>query len=260
MRIDAHVHADVSQLTPPPHEYLAHCRDLDIERVVLIQNAEETFAACRLLPDLIIPVPWVDMDVVTPREIHETIDQGAKGIKFLDPQYSYGDPRYDPLYRTVAERGKVAVFHTGYIWQGYHPDKTRPTDITLMRPAAVDCMARRHPTLRIIMAHFGNPWWEEAWKILVSNANIWAELSGGTAYRRSMLLWRELFAPNGVADLVALNKLLFATDLLDVFSAPRDDIEPYFAFYDGLLDAVGASEELRERINRGNALELFGIG
>jgi len=259
MRIDAHVHGDLSELAISPAEYAAACRTRAIERVVLIADPEPTLAAYEALPDFVVPVPWVDIDAVTPKEIHEHIDAGALGIKFIDPQFSYGDTRYDPLYRTIAERGKVAMFHTGYLGLGVF-QQSRPTDITLMRPAAVDSLARRHRDLKILMAHFGNPWWEEAWKITWSNPKVYAELSGGTAYRRSLSMWREIFAPDGRLDEETFSKLLFASDVRVFVEPGTEGFEAYFDFYDRLFDGVGASEQLRERVNRGNAIELFGLG
>ncbi len=268
MRIDAHVDGDFAQLAGPPEDYVRQCRERGIERIVLLDFPEKTRQAYAALPDFVVPVPYLDMDVATPHDIHTCFDWGARGIKFYLPQFSYGDMRYDPLYRAIAERGGVAVFHTGYIWTHFSPDvyphlsarNARPVDITLMRPAAVDCLARRHRTLKILMAHFGNPWWEEAWKITFSNPNVYADLSGGTAIRRSTLMWRELFAPDGNRDDRALAKLLFATDVLYFASPGNEGVEAFFAFYDRIYDAVKATEEQRERINRGNAAELFGVG
>ena len=261
LRIDAHTHGDFSKLTVPPEEYVAECRKRGLERIVFIANPEPCRTAYEALPDFVIPMPWVDIDKVTLKEIHDCLDWGAKGIKFIDPQFSYGDPRYDPIYGAVEERGKVCMFHTGYLGLGLDdfgmPRKTRPTDISLMRPAAVDCMARRHPKLKILMAHFGNPWWEEAWKITWSNPLVYAELSGGTAYRRSLRMWEDVFSPNGNLDTETLDKILFASDV-SFFSYPgKEGFEPYFAFYDALYDVIKAPAELREKINRGTAGELF---
>jgi predicted TIM-barrel fold metal-dependent hydrolase len=258
MRIDAHVHGDLSNLTVSPREYAAECRKRGIERVVLIADPAPTLEAHEALPDFVIPVPWVDIDAVTSKEIHEHIDAGALGIKFIDPQFSYGDTRYDPLYRAISERGKVAMFHTGYLGLGVFA-KSRPTDITLMRPAAVDSLARRHRDLKILMAHFGNPWWEEAWKITWSNPKAYAELSGGTAYRRSLSMWRDLFAPNGELDVETFGKLLFASDVTVFVEPGSEGFQPYFDFYDKLFDAVGAPDDLRDRVNRGTALALFDL-
>jgi len=257
MRIDAHVHGDFSKLKVSPQEYVEKCRAKGVERIVLIDDPEPTMTAYRALPDFVIPVPWVDIDKVTVSEISEILDAGALGIKFIDPQFSYGDTRYDPLYAAISAKCKVAMFHTGYLGIGVF-ERARPTDITFMSPAAVDCMSRRHPDLKILMAHFGNPWWEEAWKIMWSVPNVYAELSGGTAFKRSMRMWAETFAPNGVLDPESLGKVLYASDVR-VF-IENEGFDPYFEFYDELFDAVGASPEMREKVNRGNALELFGLG
>ena len=206
-------------------------------------------------------MPWVDIDRVTLKEINDCFDWGAKGIKFIDPQFSYGDPRYDPIYHTIDTRGGVCMFHTGYVSTGLDaygiPSKPRPTDIALMRPSAVDSMARRHPKLKILMAHFGNPWWEEAWKITWSNPLVYAELSGGTAYRRALRVWEDIFAPDGNLDTETMNRILFASDV-SFFSHPGEEgFEPYFVFYDKLFDVIGAPADLREKVNRGTAMELF---
>jgi predicted TIM-barrel fold metal-dependent hydrolase len=256
MRIDAHVHGDISKLTVDPRAYVEECRALGIERIALIEEAEAAFAAHERMPDFVIPIARVDIDTVTVAELRDYLDGGAAAIKFIDPRFSYGDTRYDPLYAAISERGKVAVFHTGYLGRSFAAP-SRPTDIALMRPAAVDCLSRRHPDLKIIMAHYGNPWWEEAWKIAWSTPNVYADLGGGTAIFRSLTMWREMFAPNGVLDETSLTKLMFASDVRYFDVEP--DVKPYCDFYDGLFEAVGAPEELRERANRGNAEALFGI-
>ena len=258
MRIDAHVHGDFSRLTGSPQEYAARCRALGVERIGLIESADSAFAAHEALPDFVIPIVRVDIDAVKVDEILGHLDKAAAGIKFIDPRFSYGDTRYDPLYAAISERGKVAVFHTGYLGRG-SAVPSRPTDIALMRPAAIDCLSRRHPDLKIIMAHYGNPWWEEAWKITWSNPLVYAELSGGTAYRRSLRMWEDVFSPNGNLDTETLDKILFASDV-SFFSYPgKEGFEPYFAFYDALYDVIKAPAELREKINRGTAMELFGL-
>jgi hypothetical protein len=56
---------------------------------------------------------------------------------------------------------------------------------------------------------------------------------------------------------VSLSKVLFASDVGYFTGEP--EVQPYFEFYDRLFDAVGAPESLREKVNRGNAIELFGL-
>lgn len=256
MRIDAHVHGDFSKLDIAPAEYVSRCRALGIERIGLIEDPDDVMAAHQAMPEFVIPIARVDIDAVSVDQIREHLDRGAAGIKFIDPRFSYGDPRYDPLYAAISERGKVAVFHTGYLGRSFAAP-SRPTDIALMRPAAIDCLSRRHPDLRIIMAHYGNPWWEEAWKIAWSTPNVYADMGGGTAIYRSLAMWREMFAPNGVLDETSLAKLMFASDVGYFEGEP--DVKPYCDFYDRLLEAIEAPAELREKVNKGNARALFGV-
>ena len=258
MRIDIHVHGDLSNLEGSPSDYAASCRARGIERIGLIEDPDDVLAAHKALPDFVIPIARVDIDTVKAEQIHQYLDAGAVAIKFINPRFSYGDTRYDPIYSAISERGKVAVFHTGYLGRG-RLRLPNHTDITLMRPAAIDFLSRRHPDLKILMSHFGNPWWEEAWKIMWSSPNVYGDLCGGTAIYRSLAMWRETFAPNGKLHEASFSKLLFATDV-SFFNHPGEEgFEPYFDFHDGLFDAVGASDELREKINRGNALMLFGL-
>ncbi len=254
MRIDAHVHGSIARLQGDRKEYVGRCRELGIGKIGLIEGIDEVMGAHEALPEFVIPIARVDIDAVGAKEIHECLDAGAVAIKFIDPLFSYGDPRYDPLYSAISDRGRVAVFHTGYLGRSAG---VRHTDITLMRPAAVDCLSRRHPDLKIVMAHYGNPWWEEAWKIAWSTPNVYADMGGGTAFTRSLLMWREMLAPNGLLDEASVAKLMFATDVRYFDSEPQ--VEPYIRFYEDLLEAVGAPESLRERVNCGNALALFNI-
>ncbi len=195
MRIDAHVHGDFSKLQGSPQDYVKKCRDRGVERVLLIQDPEPTMEAYRALPDFIIPVPWIDIDKITVKEINEILDGGAAGIKFIDPQFSYGDTRYDPLYAAISDQGQSR--HVPHRLPGDRRLRARPPTPTSpsCAPAAIDCMSRRHPDLKILMAHFGNPWWEEAWKITWSVPNVYAELSGGTAYQRSLMMWARDVRP-----------------------------------------------------------------
>ncbi len=257
MRIDAHVHGDSCRLNGALETVAAESRAAGIERVGYIADSKDVLNAYRDLPDFIIPIPQFDIDRVKAQDIHDAIDEGAVGIKFIDPRFSYGDTRYDPLYAAISDRKKVAVFHTGYLGRG-RLDQPVHTDIALMRPAAIDCLSRRHPDLTIIMAHYGNPWWEEAWKVALSGPNIYADLCGGTAIYRSLSFWRETFAPNGRLQELSIGRLMFATDM-DISQGDYvDGCRPYFEFYDSLFDAIGATESQRERVNRGTALRLFG--
>jgi len=262
MRIDSHAHG-WGQL---PDHYIIECRKRGIDKIVLIEQEEHLFEMYEKCPDFIIPVAWVDIDTITPDEISRLLERGAKGIKFIGPMHSYGADIYFPLYERVCQHGVPAVFHTGYLmvglfekggrFYGEYGEKRSLIDITDMRPAAIDRIVRGFPELKILMAHFGNPWWEETWKMISTHQNVYADFSGGTAYRRSLLMWSEMFAPNGRLDAASAGKLCFGSDT-GFFIRDSYGFTDYIDFYQRFFDRVSMPEDLREKINSGNILKLF---
>jgi predicted TIM-barrel fold metal-dependent hydrolase len=259
MRIDSHVHGDPANLASP-RKYRAACRKAGIDGIVLIsRETEGLFDAVKKMGDFVIPVATVDPDRVGVDGVHRLLDRGAAGIKFIAPRHAYRDERYYPLYEAIRERGRVAVFHTGYLMHtpDYNPKYRAGMDD--MRAAHIDTLLRWVPGLKVLMAHYGNPNWEECWKVSISHPNLCADLSGGTAIHRSMLLWRELFAPNGKLSTAAMEHLCFGTDLSYFLKGDATDprIAQYVDFHERLFDQTGTPPALRERVNSGNILALF---
>ncbi len=280
MFIDAHTHGmhaernSEGKLSQPlmtawvpgkmtPQDYVNDRMKLGIEKIVILDPANVTFELKKIFGDYVIPVPQVDMDIATPEEINGLFDRGAVGIKFISPEKSYGHDKYFPIYDVICARHGLAVFHTGYLGTevyepgGLHRRRTY-TDITDMAPARLDRIARAFPELKILMAHFGNPWWEEAWKICSSHKNIYADLSGGTSYRRSMDMWAQIFSPDGKLDTGTVGKLCFGTDC-SYFTCGPSDRKPHqnmIDFHISLMDRLKVPEELRQKVYRENILML----
>jgi len=257
MRIDSHAHGHASNLKGDPAEYVAQRKAEGIDAIVLIADPAPLFESVDRMGSFIIPVAIVDIDRSSPDEIHQLLDRGALGIKFICPQHPYGDERYHPLYEAIKERDRVAVFHTGYLM--HTPDYSPKHRVKLddMRTWHIDTIQRWVPHLRVLMAHFGNPLWEECWKIAWAHATVYADLSGGTAIHRSMTMWREMFAPNGELMEECLGKLCFGSDTS--YFGETHHFGKYIDFHDRLFDEVGAPPALREQVNAGNILSLFGI-
>ena len=277
MRIDAHghgMHADrdaSGKYCPPlrhgwvagaqsPEDYIKGSRENGVEQVVLLDPPHVVFALKEIFGEFVIPVPMIDMDKITPEEIDRLLSQGASGIKFIAPMHSYGDNRYFPLYDVIRNRRALAVFHTGYLSDvllrpGALMAREDYVDITDMRPAAIDRIARAFPDLKILMAHFGNPWWEEAWKTIHSHKNVYADLSGGTAFRRPMEMWAQIFTHDGRPDVASIGKLCFASDCSFCFQGCYQ-FQDHIKFYERFFDALKVPAELREQVNRGNMRTL----
>ena len=127
-----------------------------------------------------------------------------------------------------------------------------------MRAAQIEAISRRCPDLKILMSHYSNPWWEEAWKVSWTKKNVFADLSGGTAVHRSIRMWADLFAPDGELFEESITKLCFGSDV-HYFLDDQYPFESYLTFHDKIYDAIGLSAQLREKVNRGNILKLFGL-
>jgi len=280
MYVDAHIHGahaerdSEGRFIPPMmpawrpgqegsvEAFLSNFKSQGIEKGFCVDEVDVAFELHETFGDFVVPIPRPNMDHCTAEDVDGFFGRGARGVKFIAPMHSYGDNRYFPLYDAIRAHGGVAVFHTGYLTKDFFEPgmalgRDDYIDITHMRPAALDRIARAFPDLKILMSHFGNPWWEEAWTVLKSNKNIYADLSGGTAKRKDMSLWKALFAPNGTLHTNTVGKLCFATDGA-YFLESIIGFDGMVEFHERLYDTLNVPAELRERINRGNALHLLG--
>ncbi len=279
MRIDTHshgMHAEKDPITgrrkPPvmsawrntemtPAEHVRQYREHGIEKVVLLDPPEVTFELKEVFGDFVAHCPQVVMDESSPEEITSIIERGASGIKFIASLQPYGSDCYLPLYQAVRDCGGLAVFHTGYLLHDYFDPGgflARPNWINIlhMRPAELDRINRAFPDLRILMSHFGNPWWDEAFCMMRQNKNIYADFSGGSCMRQSLDMWKAMFAPNGKLDTVAVSKLCYGSDA-SVCSPGFFEGGPMMEFYDAFYDKLNVPAEIRELIDRGNILNLL---
>ncbi len=255
MRIDSHTHGD-PRAVQDPAGYVQSCRERGVDAIVLIEPLERCLEAVERFGDFIIPVASVDMNAADAGEVEDCIKAGCRGVKFIRPAAPYADERFWPLYAKLEELGAAAVFHTGYL--GFRSREDPPVWMEHMRAAQVEAVARRFPDLKILMSHFSNPWWEEAWKVAWSRENVYADLSGGTAYRRAVRMWAEMFAPDGELIEESIRKLCFGSDF-HYFLETEFPFEAHIAFYEKLFDAIALSPELREVVNRKNIRHIFAL-
>jgi predicted TIM-barrel fold metal-dependent hydrolase len=98
-------------------------------------------------------------------------EQGACGVK-LHPTAGFypDDPVCFPLYAKAQELGVTALFHTG--------TQPAPMKAKYSRPIFVDSVAAEFPDLKIVMAHVGHCWWEEALALAGTKWNLYVDFSG----------------------------------------------------------------------------------
>jgi predicted TIM-barrel fold metal-dependent hydrolase len=131
---------------------------------------------------------------------------GLAGVK-LYPMYQHwaADDRdlAFPVYRAASELGIPVMIHQA--------GSTRiDASLELGRPAMLDDIGREFRDLRVIIAHCGIPWVDEALFLLTKHPNFYGELSYliATLTRRDLFLLLHRCEP----AFVPLEKIFFGTD------------------------------------------------
>jgi len=75
------------------------------------------------------------------------------------------------LYFMLAAKYKIPViFHCGDTY-------SRTAKVKYAHPLKIDEVAVDYPDTRFVLAHFGNPWLQDAAQVIYKNKNVWADLS-----------------------------------------------------------------------------------
>jgi predicted TIM-barrel fold metal-dependent hydrolase len=181
--------------------YLAHHARVPIqEQNQAVAEAAEKYAD-RLIPFFAVDprrpeaVEWFERAIE---------DWKVRGLK-LHPAVGFnpGDPECHPLYETCMEHDLPVLIHSG--------SQPAPFRSSFTRPASIDDFAADYPTLKIIMAHVGHNWWEEALLVGSVKPNVHFDFSGWQrAYRqRPELFYRML---RRLLDEVGPWRVFFGTD------------------------------------------------
>lgn len=185
MIIDVHTHNfSEGSKTFTAKDLIASMDEAGIDFSMLIadgavggSSTEEVIKICEENPRL-KPIGCMDYATVDASQIENLVDllttKKIYGVKFY-PGYQNFYP-YDEklltLYKQCESLGKPVIFHTGFLMEG-HPGRLKQS-----QPLNLDDVANAFPNLKIIMAHFGNPWIMDAMMVLVKNPNVYIDVSG----------------------------------------------------------------------------------
>ncbi len=151
------------------------------------------------------------------KELERAVTElGLKGLK-LYPMYqdwSPADPVLSfPVFEKAAELDIPVLVHQA--------GSTRvDARMEFARPALLDPIGRHFPDVRLMIAHCGTPWVEEAMFMLTKHPNFFAELSYhvSTVTREELYRWfvhlEQMFVP--------LGKVVFGTDYPGFLYDPVD--------------------------------------
>ena len=129
-------------------------------------------------------------------------DLGLVGCK-LGPIYQNVDPLGPEFLRVceALERLELPMLiHQGTTF-------ARAGSLLLARPILLDEIALRHPSLKIVIAHLGHPWFDEAIAVVRRHPHVYADISG--LVTRRWLLYQALVS---AVEYRVEQKLLFGSD------------------------------------------------
>lgn len=194
----------------------------------------------------VIPLAWVHLDCECAGDVAAYAGAGFRGLKVIDPQLPYNHANYLPIYEAAARHRLPILFHAGI--------KARVRDSVAglsehHRPVWLDDVARRYPECRLVLAHVGAPWYDEAFMVVRLNPNVYLELTSGSGwqikgmdgeYFRKRLWWPQ-----------AWKKVLFGSDV------PPDRLGWAVETYEALLPDAGLDAATQEDVYYNNCMRLW---
>lgn len=112
--------------------------------------------------------------------IHQAARLGLAGLAFhpAAERLAPSDRDGRQLWETAAEHGLVCLFHTGFSRLGAGMPGGGGVGLEPSRPIHVDRVAAAHPGLKVILAHTGPLWLDEAIAVAIHKGNVHLCLSG----------------------------------------------------------------------------------
>ena len=110
---------------------------------------------------------------VAAKEFKKGRFRGFKIFLGYEPVYPY-DRIFEPVYRLAERYGVPVIYHTGDTWNSMNGSAR----IRFAHPLNIDDVAVAHPDMKIVIAHSGNPWFDDTAEIIYKNDNCYADISG----------------------------------------------------------------------------------
>lgn len=187
------------------------------------------------------------------KELERCCDElGFLGIKVHPSMQEFfpNQNRYFSIYEFCQQKGIPILFHTGASLAS-NSDK-------FSHPILLDDIAVHFPSLSIIMAHAGRPYYQDAGFLMRKHANVYGDIcanvgrTGGTYLLEQMLVWLKIYADG-------IKKLMFASDF-PIFN-PANGVNDLKNIYKNAkmpnLDDMLISQEEWELITHLNAEKLI---
>ena len=254
-KIDAHQH--YYSIPHTLEDLIKRSKDAGIVKVCLSGGGkpfgqpgnDEVKQAFNLYPDMIVGFGFIRLGIDTWHLVDELYEQGFRGLKTISPRKNYSDKEYYSIYKRAEELNMPILFHTGI--KIFNPlDVKHDVACERMQPIFLDAIARAFPKLKIIGAHLGVPWYNEACMVARANPNVFFDLSGAINLLYELKPW---FFETLTYWEMAKEKFVFGVD--DHYERIPEAVNKFNI----LMDKLNFSQELREKIFYGNMEKILGL-
>jgi predicted TIM-barrel fold metal-dependent hydrolase len=178
-------------------------------------------------------------------------EAGFKGVKLypVNRCYRVSDPECSPFFDKAAELGMSFIIHYGVTVDPMG-------DLRYADPIDLSPVARDHPDISFVVAHFGAGWLDSVLKVAYQCKNVCVDTSGTNN-------WMDNYIPRLTLPevferaLLALGpeRILFGTD-----SGTTAPYRKWLMFQQRrVLEELGLSEGDRDLVMRANAVRIFGL-
>ena len=209
---------------------------------------DEIKQAVHKFPDRVIGQVYVRPGVDGPDKIDWAFNEGFRMVKVTAPRAPYNDPSFFPLWERALDRAMPVLFHTGTVTTAGEAPQELISSWD-MNPMRIEPVTRAFPELKIIVAHLGIHWNDDAAELARMRPNVYVDLTGepgGWRVRADRVgVDRWLWWPG------ALDKVVFGSDVH--YSKMALILEQDEA----RLNRLNASEETKRRIFSGNILKML---
>jgi predicted TIM-barrel fold metal-dependent hydrolase len=102
------------------------------------------------------------------------------GFKFHPPDQGFypSDKKFYDIWEVLEAGGKPAMFHIGFTVLGANTEGGSGIGLDYGRPIHLDTLAKDFPRMKIVAAHPGWPWVEEAICVVTHKKNVFIDTSG----------------------------------------------------------------------------------
>jgi predicted TIM-barrel fold metal-dependent hydrolase len=185
------------------------------------------------------------------RLLDREVKAGFRGVKLLPVNMAYhlSDPVCRPFFDRLEEHGLPCTIHYGV-------SVDAGSDLRFADPIDLSPVARDHPGIPFVIAHFGAGWFEQVLRLAYQCPNIHVDTSGTNNWIDSSVPRITLAEVFEIAlGALGPERVLFGTD-----SGTTAPYRQWLAFQQRrILEELGVSAIDRDRVLRGNAARLFGL-